>query len=150
MNDDRIRDLLRALPRVDARPGFTDQVLAEIEQPARGGAPRPSRRPARRPGARSGGWSRLVAIAATFAVAAVLVGAGAWRLERERSAARARAELELLRAEQQALAAELASMREATSTDLYLGGNDDVDLVFDVSRTRRPIGAQPVSLRNAD
>jgi hypothetical protein len=135
MNDDRTRELLRALPRTNVSPSFTARVLARLDEPQQ-------RHPAR--------WPRLAVGATALTLAVVLVGAGAWRFERERSAARARAELELLRAEQQALAADLANLREATSTDLYLGGNDNVDLVFDVSRGRRPAGVQPVSLRNAD
>lgn len=139
MNEDRNRDrlgeLLRDLPRTPASTGFTMRTMARIAAAEDGTVA--SSRP----------WSRYAFVGATVAVMALVLGAGAWRMDRERDAARARAELELLRAEQQALLEEMRNFGEMSSPEVLVGGDDSVEFVYDLNRPYRPGGTQPVSLR---
>jgi len=115
--DDGLRETLRGLPVATPGPAFTARVLARLDRPPR----------ARR--AHVPAW---VTAAATMAVLAgglwgVTAGRQAWQQERRRAA---------LRAESAALARELAALHEEVAKPapvLYLGGNEQVDVVLDLS-----------------
>jgi hypothetical protein len=124
VNDDGIRQLLRELPPATASADFTTRVLARLDRPAR----RPAR-PARR-----------LAWTAAAAAAIGLVAFAGLQLDRVWAAARTRAELTALRSETSQLAGELQRLRQsnaATSPVLYLGGDEQIDLVFDLRRAAR-------------
>lgn len=122
MKDDRTRqiaDLLRELPREHARPGFTARLLEKLEED----------RPAP--------WwaSRLSLVSAVTALAALVVSAGVltdWRLSPRKSVdtAEARQILEEIRAEHGRLERELREISEPPV--VYLGGDEQVDLVLDL------------------
>lgn len=117
--DADLRAALRGLPAPAPGPTFTARVLARLDRSV---LPAPRRRsiPA---------W---VTAAATMAVIVggvwgAAVGRQAWQQEKRRAA---------LRAESAALARELAELHEqvaAPAPVLYLGGNEQVDVVLDVS-----------------
>jgi hypothetical protein len=123
--DDGLRAALRELPAAAPGPAFTARVLARLERRQR------TRRRA------LPAW-----VPAAAAVAALVVGlwgaaAGrqAWQEGRRRAA---------LRAESAALKRELAALQEEVSKPapvLYLGGNEQVDVVLDLSSL--PIAATP-------
>jgi hypothetical protein len=108
---------LRKLEVEKASPGFTSRVMHELE----------SRRshPRRR--------ARRLAFAAAVALVAGIVGL--WNLGSPDAAELAR-EAQLIRHEQQTLAEELESLRlraAETAPVLYLGGDDEFDLVLDLA-----------------
>jgi hypothetical protein len=118
MEDQRIGDLLRELPRERARPGFTSRVLAAALDSETRTAP---------------GWRPVLAAAA---IAAVAVSAG---FLAERQASRAEDTERLLRelrAEHGRLEEEFQELAEPPV--LYLGGyrvgDGEVDYVLDLSR----------------
>jgi len=127
---DPLRGALHSLPRVPAAEGFTERVLAAADTAAEKAA-LPRRPLARR---------RLAAAAAL----AVLVLAGAVAVptfHAERAARHERqARIQGFEAERQRLAAELEEIRRLAATPpadppvLYLGGDEDVDLVLDLGR----------------
>jgi pimeloyl-ACP methyl ester carboxylesterase len=140
---DPLREALRDLPRAVPEGDFTDRVLV-----ASGDAPR-----ARRLVPAATRWAAVAALAA-FAVAGSLTLPA---LQDEHGAQRRRqARHEAFEAERQRLAAELEEIRRlaATAPDpspvLYLGGDEDVDLVLDLGRLaeRRPAGATPTDYRD--
>ncbi|HEV8241247.1 MAG TPA: hypothetical protein VGS57_17920 [Thermoanaerobaculia bacterium] len=118
--DDRLRAALRALPAATPGPGFTTRVLARLDRSEGPARPRRVSIPA---------W---VTAAATMVVIVggvwgAAVGRQAWQHEKRRAA---------LRAESAAIARELAELHEqvaAPAPVLYLGGNEQVDVVLDVS-----------------
>lgn len=124
MEDDRLEPLrtLRALPRERVGTDFTARLLARLDDPA------PRRRP-------------IAALAVAAAAAALIIGiaAGPLRSGRGREgesrieAAEARRLLEELRREHRALESEIEALAERPPV-LYLGGDDEVDLVVDLSR----------------
>lgn len=125
MNDQSLRRLLRGLPGERAREGFTGRVLASLHE---------SGRPASRR------WQPRLAIAAA-AVAATVVSAGLVQLgvqlrmdrEEEMRQAEARRVLAELRAEHERIERELRSLSEPR---IYLGGDESVDLVVDLSQVQ--------------
>jgi hypothetical protein len=123
MEDHRLGDLLRELPRESARPGFTARVLNRLEAPERRGS-----------------MPRLAlagALAATLAVTAgVLVDARRDALETVR-AQRALAEI---RAEHGRLEREVQELSQPPV--VYLGGNENVDLVLDLGKVGETEGAK--------
>ena len=122
MNEDRIRRLLQDLPREEASPGFTRRVLLRIDR-----SPRITLLPRL-------GWT-----AAALAVT-VLLGVGALELERQHERRDANEQLAALRAEQRALADELARLKRQSDElqpVVYLGGDDRADFVLDVGRLGR-------------
>ncbi|MHB0972437.1 MAG: hypothetical protein ACYC7A_09670 [Thermoanaerobaculia bacterium] len=126
MNDDRLRDVLAALPRDAASEGFTAATLERLRA-----------RQARR--------RRFPLVAAASLTLALAGGALAVRQIGEiREAER----LEQLRAERAAIAAELEELKRLTAEPpvVYLGGNDQVDVVLDVSQPASD--AVPVSWRD--
>lgn len=121
MEDHRIGDLLRELPRERARSGFTVRVLERLDA---GEAGRPASL-----------W-RPVAVFAAAAFAAVTIPAGIL-MDRAADrkaiqAAEARQILEEIRAEHGRLEAELEGLAEPPV--LYLGGDENVDFVLDLRR----------------
>ena len=131
MEDHRLGDLLRELPREQARPDFTARVLERLEAPAR--APRPR------------AWLVLAAAAAAT-VAAVTTGV---LIERQSAAqeaieaARAQQILQDLRAEHGRLRREVQELSQPPV--VYIGGNEDVDLVLDPGKVREAEGATPAA-----
>jgi len=135
MEDQHLDRLLRELPREQARQGFTRRVLARLDAPS---APR-------------AGWrwpQRQLAAVLTVAVA-LTAGAGGLahyqRVEAQRAARQARAQqlLRELRAEHGQIKRELESLPQPPV--VYLGGNEDMDLVVDLSRVREVNGVRPAT-----
>ena len=119
MNDDRLRQALRSLPRAQARPGFTGQVLRRLEEERSGFLP-PR-------------WAW--AAAAAVLVLALAFGWRDWQHRQQRSATLA--QLEALLLEKRQLEAELVALQQLTADArpvVYLGGNERVDLVLDLAR----------------
>lgn len=131
---DRLGDALRALPRHRPGDGFTGRVLDRLGETA----------PA--------GTARRVSAALRLAAAALLAGVGllgvlaAGRVLPGAGPAPAPAEArrEALEAERAHLEAELAELRRLTTElerdsapVLYLGGDEEVDLVLDLGRLAR-------------
>jgi hypothetical protein len=136
MEDHRLGDLLRELPREHARPGFTARVLNRLDAPE-------DRRLHWRP--------RMALAGAMAAVAAVAISAGVLMdrpagSERSIETAEAQQILRELRAEHGRLEQELQEMSEPPV--LYLGGNEDVDLVLDLRNVRDAEGVVPAAFHN--
>jgi hypothetical protein len=132
MEDDRLGSLLRELSREQARPGFTARVLERLDA-----APRIAPR-----------WSfRLTLAMAAATLAAVAISAGILTQEpREaRETGQARQALREIRAEHGRLEQEL---REMTETPVvYLGGDENVDLVLDLGKVRNAEAVAPAAYR---
>ncbi len=110
---------LRELPRVSASPGFTRRVLRRLEKPA---ATSPLPRFA---------WVTLGALAAILTVLALRPDNAP-----DRQARLTASEAREIRKQHALLAAELDRLRsntEAAAPILYLGGDDEVDYVLDLS-----------------
>jgi hypothetical protein len=128
MEDHRLGNLLRELPREPARPGFTARVLDRLEAPERRFHFRP-------------------VLAAAFAALMLVAVSASVLLERQAGsretleAAEARQILQELRAEHGRLAHELHEMSQPSR--VYIGGNEDVDFVLDLGQVRRAGGATP-------
>jgi len=129
MEDDRLGSLLRELPSEQARPGFTARVLERLDA-----APRIAPR-----------WSfrlTLAMAAATFAAVAISAGV----LTREpRETGQARQALREIRAEHGRLEQELREMSETPV--VYLGGDENVDLVLDLGKVRNAEAVAPAVYR---
>lgn len=129
--DDKIYRALRSLPREQAGPYFTEGVLRRLE-----------RRPPQPLAAAR--WPLL----ATAAVLTLVVALGArewWHLHHQRQIT---ARLQTLETERQALAAELRELQHLTAEArpvVYLGGDNDLDLVLDLARLRQA-GIRPDEL----
>jgi hypothetical protein len=134
MEDHRIGELLRELPRERARNGFTARVLERLDA---GEAGRPALF-----------WRPVAAFAAAI-LAAVAIPAGLLMdraADRERiRAAEARQILEEIRAEHGRLERELEEISEPPV--LYLGGDENVDFVLDLRRVPES-GTRPAAYTN--
>jgi hypothetical protein len=146
LRKDTLRESLRRLPAEKASPGFTQGVLARLDTP--------SRQPA--------SW-RLIPLAAVVLLAAVALPAGWYSLNNNMQSssvppgsataesftrtntspshlderARVLQELAALQEEKKRLNEQWREYRRlarAAEPVLYLGGNDNVDLVFDLRR----------------
>lgn len=123
MEDHDLSRLLRELPPEPAREGFTARVLARLDA-----RPEPS------------AWRRPRLILAGFAAAAlmaVLTFAGILQVREHRAEMRkaeARRILQELRTEHDSLQRELRAL--SSEPVVYLGGNERVDLVVDLSRVQ--------------
>ena len=118
--DADLRAALRGLPAATPGPMFTARVLARLDR---------SERPTRLRRRSIPAWLTAAATMAVIVggVWGAAVGRQAWQQEKRRAA---------LRAESAALARELAELHEqvaAPAPVLYLGGNEQVDVVLDVS-----------------
>jgi hypothetical protein len=115
---DELRRLLRGVPADEPGPHFTAGVLARLERPA---------------GGRRRGLGQLPAWAA--AVAIVVALSAGWAVIATRAAAQERRKAELVR-ESAAIAAELRELRQEATRPapmLYIAGNEEVDVVLDLS-----------------
>jgi hypothetical protein len=126
MEDHRLGDLLRELPREQARPGFTARILHRLDAPKR-----------------QRSIPRLALATALTLVLAITVGV---LVDARRDAlANARAERTLaeIRAEHARLEREVQDLSQPPV--VYLGGNEDVDLVLDLGKVRGSEGATPAA-----
>lgn len=137
MEDHRLGDLLRELPREQACPGFTARVLENLDLPG----PLPERARPRR-------TFRLALAGAAAAALLTAVSFGVLMDRRAESieAARARQALQEIRAEHGRLAQELEELSQPPV--VYIGGNEDVDLVLDLGKVRGSEGATPAAYRD--
>jgi hypothetical protein len=131
MENHRLGDLLRDLPREPARPGFTARVMTRLNSPER-----PERRSALIP---RFAWSAALAILLVI-VTAILVNARRDVAATAQAQQRALAEI---RAEHGRLEREVRELSQPSV--VYLGGNEDVDLVLDLGRTGGTEGAKPAA-----
>ena len=138
-----ITSLLSRLPRVTSGDGFTNQVLSAYDQ-------REDR-----------GWALTSTARWSWSVAALLLvvlgfAVGAGFLPKPNSTKSQLAKSTLLKARHRALEEELARIRELsaqTAPMLYLGGEENYDLVLDLStlineqmlRDAQPASVQPAS-----
>ncbi len=129
-----VERLLRELPREKARLGFTPRLLARLDGLDR--APAPGRV-----------WrSRLATVAALVLLAGSAAGLMHYeRMEAQRAARQARAQqvLRELRAEHGQIKRELEAL--PAPPVVYLGGNEDMDLVVDLRRVHQTDGVQPAT-----
>jgi hypothetical protein len=138
MEDHRLGDLLRDLPREPARPGFTARVMNRLDAPER---PQRREQPRRAsiPGFPRFAWSAALAILLMIATGVLINArrdAAATALAQQRALAEIRAEHGRLERE----------VRELSQPSVvYLGGNEDVDLVLDLGRTSGTEGAKPAA-----
>ncbi len=133
MEDHRLGDLLRELPREHARPGFTARVLSRLDAPE---------------DRRFHGRPRLALAGAMAAVAAVAISAGVLRdrpagSERPIETTEAQRILRELRAEHGRLEREFHEISEPPV--LYLGGDEEVDLVLDLRNVQDAEGVVPAA-----
>ena len=128
MENQRMTELLRELPRERARSGFTARVLARLDEP---------QAPARR-------WpARLAPVALSASlVLAVIVGT-VIRDQRREEALEA---VQALRAEHGRIERELQELSSAPPV-YYLGGDEDVDLVMDLRKVQPDSGVKPAAVR---
>jgi hypothetical protein len=136
MEDQYLGELLRELPREQARPGFTRRVLSRLDPAtaAPGAAPR-------RP--------RLAAAVAAAALALTIGGVAVHdRIEAQRAARIARAERTLreLRAEHGQIQRELAALPDEPQV-FYVGGTDDMDLVVHLGGAQEAGATRPATYR---
>jgi hypothetical protein len=116
--DDPLGRARRRLPPAEPRPAFTARVLARLDR-------RPRRSALQRVPAWAAAAATVVALVGGFW--GVAAGRHAWREERRRTE---------MRAESAALARELATLQAEASKPspvVYLGGNERVDVVLDLS-----------------
>lgn len=121
-SQDRLTQAFDEIPRLEASRGFTRDVLTALD-----------RRDTHRSG-RVRGW--IWAVATTLILASLLtVGYG---YQRQQAAERAyREQVEELRSRYRQLRDEVATVRheaESPDTRLYLGGDDQLDLVLDLNQ----------------
>ena len=117
MEDHKLGQLLRELPPERAREGFTAGVMARLDA-----APRPPM------------WRQPRLVFAAAALAAMVASAGFVQIrdrQAEVRAAEARKLLQELRSEHTSLKQELQELSEPPV--VYLGGDEKVDLVVDMS-----------------
>ena len=131
MEDHRLGDLLRELPREQARPGFTARVLERLDSPDRASRPQ---RPFR---------LALAGAAAMAIVTAIGTGILIDRRAESIQAAEARRMLQEIRAEHGRLEQEIQDLSEPPV--VYIGGNEDVDLVLDLGNVSGSEGATPAA-----
>lgn len=131
MEDHRLGDLLHELPREQARPGFTARVLHRLDAPER---------------RQLIPWRVPRLALATVLTLVLMITAGVLINARRDALANARAEQALaeIRAEHARLEREVRDLSQSPSV-VYLGGNEDVDLVLDLGKVRGSEGATPAA-----
>lgn len=142
MEDHSVGRLLRELPRETTRTGFTTRVLARLAVDSEPVTARPR-----------DGWRSRLAFAAA-AVLALVVSAGLLRFEQSREAARtaeARRALQEIRAEHERLEREVRALFDlgAEPQVIYLGGNEQIDLVLDLDKVPAADGPVAATYRPA-
>lgn len=115
MEDHGLDRMLGELPREHAREGFTHRVLARLDRET----------PA---------WRRPRLVFATAALMAVMASAGVLQYRADQRQAEARRVLRELRSEHESLKQEFESL--SAPPVVYVGGNEQVDLVVDLSRVQ--------------
>jgi hypothetical protein len=115
MEDNSLNRILSDLPRESARQGFTTRVLARLDD---------------RPAA----WMRPRLVFATAALLAVVASAGVLQYRADHRQEEARRMLRELRSEHESLKQEFESL--SAPPVVYVGGNEQVDLVVDLSRVQ--------------
>lgn len=133
----QLSELLAAMPREKASKGFTAQVLARIVAAPAQGTTSPTRATVSESKGLRWPLAPLLAAAAILCISLGFGGRELWhRHEREEAVAR----YETLRAEHEALEAELHRLRllavEARPV-VYLGGDENVEYVVDLSAPQR-------------
>jgi hypothetical protein len=118
LEDHDLKKMLRELPRERARDGFTARVLAQVDA-----------RPAV-----SAMWRRPRLVFATAALVAVMASAGILQYRQDQRQEEARRVLRELRSEHESLKQEFESL--SAPPVVYVGGNEQVDLVVDLSRVQ--------------
>ncbi len=132
--DDRISRALQSLPRTEARPGFTDAVRRRLAERRVHGHRHPAH------------WPVRLAVAAACLLLLVL-GTREWWHHHRRQQTTAR--LAALENEHRALVSELESLRRQMNRArpvVYLGGNNELDLVLDLAELQRA-GFRPSAFR---
>lgn len=122
MTDEQLRDALRSLPRHRASKGFTDRVLDRLD---RADSRREAQRPVRPP-IRARRWAAVATVVALAALVPLAV-----RREQPPPATDSRQALRELRSELEEIKRLTAEPR-ADEPVLYLGGDDQVELVVDL------------------
>jgi hypothetical protein len=133
MEDHSLGRLLRELPRETARPGFTQRVLARLDEPAQAAV-------------RWTGWRPRLAVA-TMAFL-VIAGTGVIRHEQSREAAQAaeaRRLLREIRAEHDRIEQDLRALAEPPV--IYVGGDERLDLVVGLDKVSAEDGPVPATYR---
>jgi hypothetical protein len=130
MEDHRLGDLLRDIPRERARPGFTARVQQRIDR-----LDAPARRAALIP--------RLALSAALALFLAVTAGVLIHARRDALAADHARQALAEIRAEHARLEREVREL--SPPAVVYLGGTEDVDLVLDLGKPGGTEGAKPAA-----
>ena len=128
MNDTRLGDSMRALPRVKASPAFTHEVMRKVRRQEACAQDRPL----------------VWRVAAAFAMAVCLVAVVQLAVMQQRHRARTLA----LRAEQQRIAADLDAVKkvaEQAEPVVVLENDNGTRVIMDLDSA-----IQPASLRNYD
>jgi hypothetical protein len=126
MNDEELRSLLSSLPRERASEGFTDNLMSRLDV-------------AKRPFYRE---PRYALVASLILLVGMWFGAGRWQDARQREETRER--VQALRTEIEQLHQDINLLRDLAPV-LYLGGDENVDLVIDMRHLMRQEATQPVS-----
>jgi hypothetical protein len=117
MEDNSLNRMLGELPREQAREGFTARALARLDRDS----PAPV-------------WRRPRLVFATAALVAVMASAGVFQYRHDQRQEEARRLLRELRSEHNNLKQEFESL--SAPPVVYVGGNEQVDLVVDLSRVQ--------------
>lgn len=151
-SDERLRELLQTMPRERAGRDFTATVMRRLAE-SRAASPSASGNvvafPAER--RRLPGWSGWLVAAAAL----LLVGLGLREWQHQRDLQESLRRIAELRGQYQELASELKALREeaAARPVVYLGGNENVDLVLDLGHLaearKKPTTDDPESRRKA-
>jgi anti-sigma factor RsiW len=112
-----LRQALRELPCERAREGFTARVLARLDRDVQRAA-----------------WKRPRLVFAAAALLAVMASAGVIQYRTDQRQEEARRVLRELRSEHDSLKHEFESL--SAPPVVYVGGNEQVDLVVDLSRVQ--------------
>ncbi len=126
MNDEELRSLLSSLPRERASEEFTHEVMSRLDV-------------AKRPLYRE---PRYALVASLILVIGVWFGAGRWQDARQRGQTIQR--VQALRSEIEQLQNDITLLRDLAPV-LYLGGDEDVDLVIDMRHMVPQNNVQPVT-----
>ena len=147
MPNERLNELLSTLPAERAHPDFTRQVLARLDAPRQAET-------SRRPSLFAPRWVLATAAAAVLALALGALWVHDTKSRRDFQPGEAQAALNQIRADHARLQQELQNLTETAANPdqgvVYLGGNENVDLVVDLGQVRQaPQGVSTASYTNA-